>query len=70
MLSHICCDDRVSLCQFIEFLNDHRTGELGFIVKQRVLGLHFRDLFHPLLVAHGRELLVEIVEHIPEVADD
>ena len=70
MLSDICDDDRVALCELVELFDDHRACQPVFAVEKRVLGLHLGDLIHPLVVVLLLKLRVEVMQYFLEVSDD
>ena len=70
MLTDVCDDDRIVLCELVELFDDHGTGQPVFVVEKRIFGLHLANLLHPLVVVLRHELFVEIVQDILQVSDD
>ena len=69
MLSDICCDDRITLCKLVDFLDSCRSVQCVKAVHVRILLLEVFDLRHPCLVGLGGKLAVEELQDLLCVAD-
>ena len=69
VLSDIGGDDRVSFRQLVQLLDDSGTGELLVVIVERIGSLELRSIFEPVRMRLLGEFLVDLLEHLFEVAD-